>query len=144
MYSRNLLARFLSPNRPHASPEVEIQPDGDGLLVLIRPDSLTREERQAIWHDVAAGIVAAIHENMPEVSARVVVPENGFEGIIQYTWPVQSNSPAEGRFVWLNIQALCPQMSERTNEAIRRRLATRVPTQSVPPRPPATRRGMRR
>jgi hypothetical protein len=124
MLSRNLIARFLpfGPSERRADTvSLHVEPDGDGLSVFIRPDTLTDDERKAVWLDLAASIEKVIESNLHGVRARVVVPDNGFEGVLQYTWAARTGTGMEARLVWADICALCPLMSLDAMEAIKRR-----------------------
>lgn len=139
MISRDLLARFLpftSTDRTTEPVSLHIEPEGDGLTVFIRPDALTDEERKAVWLDLAAAMVEVIEANLPGVRARVVIPDNRFDGVLQYTWPARTQTGMEGRLVWADICSLSPLMSQFAVEAINRRraLATRTARPATPPR----------
>ena len=88
---------------------------GDGLLLTLAPPDITPEERAEVWRVFAETLIEELQREVPEMRVRVVPPDDGFTGLLQYTWTRRTTTAMEERLYWNAIVAALPTVEALTN-----------------------------
>lgn len=139
-------------------PEVEICATEDGwtLYAYPAPETLTPEDRAALWQFLAEEAAVAVQQEVPGCAVRVIPPGqfiNGqpAEGIVQYSFPAPDGSAPnrlQERFWWREVCSVLPRVSDvvtqRLGHHLRQQRVRSSPLRQPTPARPTTRRGIRR
>lgn len=139
-------------------PEVEVCASEHGwtLYVYPAPETLTPEDRAALWQFLAEEAAIAVQQDVPGCAVRVIPPgrfANGqpADGIVQYSFPASDESVPnrlQERFWWREVSSVLPRVSDvvtqRLGHHLRQHRARTSPHRQPSPSRPPTRRGIRR